>query len=197
MKTEIEAKFLDIDTDAVRNTLKRIGACCVYPEQLMKRKTYDYPDRRLNNIGGWVRVRQEAEAITLAYKQLDDRTIHGTKEVSVRVDDFERTGQFLLDIGLVEKSYQETRRELWMLESVEITIDTWPWVPTFLEIEAESESAVRDVAHRLGLVWDKAVFGSVEIVYQKYFNVTDTEIDSWPKIIFEPIPAEIERKRKK
>ena len=197
MKTEIEAKFLDIDPAAVRNQLRSIGARQVYPEHLMKRKTFDYPDRRLNNVGGWVRVRQEADAITLAYKQLDNRTIHGTKEVSVKVDDFDRTCEFLTDIGLIEKSYQETRRELWLLGSAEITIDTWPWIPTFMEIEAETESSVRDITRRLGLSWEQTLFGSVEIVYQKYFNVTDTEIDSWPKIIFEPIPAEIERKRKK
>jgi len=32
-------------------------------------------------------------------------------------------------------SYQETRREKWMLDDAEVTIDTWPWIPTFIEIE--------------------------------------------------------------
>jgi len=96
METEIEAKFPDIDVDALRAILKEKGAHLVYPEVLMRRKTFDYPDRRLSKIGGWIRVRDEGNEITLCYKQLNDRTLHGTKEVNVIVDDFDRTCQFFL-----------------------------------------------------------------------------------------------------
>jgi adenylate cyclase class 2 len=89
METEIEVKFPDIDQEALRSSLKEKGAILEYPEVLMRRKTFDYSDRRLNKIGGWIRVRDEGDKITLSYKQLNDRTLHGTKEIDVVVDDFE------------------------------------------------------------------------------------------------------------
>src|SRR3989338_531852 len=135
MKTEIEAKFLDIDGKELRNKLKIVGAELAHSELLMKRKVFDFADNRLRKIGGWVRVRDEGDKITLSYKQLNDRTLHGTKEINVVVDDFEQTCQFLSVLGLGQKSYQETKREKWTMGNSEITIDTWPWIPTFLEIE--------------------------------------------------------------
>ncbi|MFA6198050.1 MAG: CYTH domain-containing protein [Patescibacteria group bacterium] len=197
MKTEIEAKFLDIDPGAIRNTLKQIGARCVYSEQLQKRKIFDSPDHHMERVGGCVWVREENGKITLAYKQLNNRTLQGTKEVSVRVDDFDRACEFLLDIGLVLRSYQETRREQWLYQSVEITIDTWPWIPTFLEIEAPTEVEVRKTAAALGLEWERALFGSVEIAYQQNYDVTEQEVDSWPSATFTDIPQDLLKKRKR
>lgn len=47
MKTEIEAKFLNINVEKLRTKLKEIGAVLKYKERLMKRKVFDYPDERL------------------------------------------------------------------------------------------------------------------------------------------------------
>ena len=83
MQTEIEAKWLDIDLAKMRKRLLEVGAKLFAKERLMTRKVYDYPDKRLEKIGGWIRVRNEGDKITLSYKQLNDRTVHGTKEVTV------------------------------------------------------------------------------------------------------------------
>ena len=184
MKTEIEAKFPGIDPVSLRVKLEEISAERLYPEVLMRRKTFDLPDRRLYKVGGWIRVRDEGDKITLSYKQLNDRTLHGTKEITVLVNDFEETCSLLREIGMEEKSYQETKREAWKHNDVEITIDTWPWVPTFVEIEGPTEELVRTTAKSLGLDWSAAMHGSVETIYQMHYNVTDKEIDSWPSITF-------------
>jgi len=153
MQTEIEAKFPDINPDSIRTKLREVGAVQEHPEIFMRRKVFDYPDRRLEKIGGWVRVRDEGSQVTLSYKQLNDRTLHGTKEVSVIIDDFDKACELIEAIGLPAYSYQETKREKWMLGDVEITIDTWPWIPTFVEIEGATEESVRSVASRLQFDW--------------------------------------------
>lgn len=196
MQTEIEAKFLDIDVKAIRKQLKDVGAKFIHSEQLMRRKNFDYTDGRLEKIGGWIRVRDEGSIVTLAYKQLFNRTIEGTKEISVVVNDFDAICNLLLAIGLHNKSYQETKRERWELGGVEITIDTWPWIPTFVELEAYSEAKLRQAASALGLDWSKALHGSVETAYQNYYNVTEEEIDGWENITFVPVPEWLEVKRK-
>jgi len=197
MKTEIEAKFLNIDVDKIRVKLKEIGAVMQYPERLMKRKVFDYPDERLRKEGAWVRVRDEGDGkITLSYKKLIDRTLHGTKEITLDVSDFETMCDFLQACGFDSKSYQETKREKWVIGESEITIDTWPWIPTFVEIESETEEEIHKTSDLLSFDWNKALHGSVETAYQDLFDVTEDEIDGWEEITFIPVPDWLEIKRK-
>lgn len=196
METEIESKFLDINVDDLRSLLKENNAKFIHEERSMKRKIFDYSDNRLQKIGGWVRVRDEGDKITLSYKQLIDRTIEGTKEISINVDDFDKACDLLISIGFDSKSYQETKRERWELDGVEVTIDTWPWIPTFLELEGASEEELKKVASKLNIDYNEALHGSVEIAYQKYYNVTDAEIDGWESIVFSDVPEWLEIKRK-
>ena len=196
MQTEIEAKFLDIDPSELRAVLRKKGAVQEYQERLMRRKTFDDADGRLRKIGGWVRVRDEGDKVTLSYKQLNDRTLHGTKEITVTVDDFDAACSFLEAVGFKQKSYQETKREKWTLYGSEITIDTWPWIPTFVEIESPDEKTLKDIADKLGFDWKDALHGSVETAYQRDYDVTEDEIDGWKMITFVPVPEWLERKRK-
>lgn len=196
MNIELEAKFLDIDVVALRQKLSSIGAKMIHEERLMKRKTFDYSDGRLEKIGGWIRVRDEGDQITFAYKQLVDRTLEGTKEISLSVSDFDIICDLLIAIGLNCKAYQETKRERWDLNGVEVTIDTWPWIPTFVELEAKTEKELKDAAQILGFDWSNALHGSVETAYQRYFSVSEEEIDSWESIVFSPVPNWLEIKRK-
>lgn len=188
MQTEVEAKWLNVNLNEIRGKLRDVGAVCSSPERLMVRRAYDYPDKRLNKIGGWVRVRNEGNKTTLSYKQLNDRTLHGTKEISVSVDDFGRTCSFLDAIGLQSKAFQETKRESWKLGSVEIELDTWPWIPSFVEIEASNEIQLKSVAEKLGLNYTDALHGSVELAYQNIYDVTEEEVDGWEEILFIDTP---------
>lgn len=197
METEIEAKFLAVDHDAMRAKLQALGATCEQPKRLMRRKSYDFPDKRLNEVNGWVRVRDEGDKVTLSYKQLNDRTLHGTKEVTVVVDSFEAAQHFLEAIGLQANGYYETTRESWVLGHTQIELDEWPWVKPFLEIEGPDEASVKSMAAQLGLDWKDVVHGSVEIVYMAEYDVTEAEVDSWEEGTFSPVPDWLEAKRKK
>ncbi len=197
MQTEVEATFLNTNHDEVRVKFKALGAKCTHPNRLMRRYTFDYSDGRLEKIGGWVRVRDEGDKVTMSYKQLNDRSVHGTKEVNLVIDNFETSREFLLAIGLEQKAYQETKRESWQLDGTQIELDEWPWIKPFIEIEADSEEKLKRVSGQLGLEWSQAVHGSVENAYQAEYDVTEAEIDAWPKIEFGLIPDWLEPKRKK
>lgn len=197
MQTEIEAKWLNIDISEMRKKLVSAGATLVASERQMIRAVFDYPDKRLEKIGGWVRVRNEGDKVTLSYKQLNDRTLHGTKEVMVIVNDYDSTCTFLESIGLEKVSVQETKRESWKIGEAEIELDTWPWIPSFIEIEAKDEAVLRKTASSLGLDFSQALHGSVETAYQAIYDVSEAEIDSWPEIRFSDTPDWLELKRKK
>lgn len=198
MQPEIEVKFLDAEHDDLRQKLKTLGAVCQQPSRLMKRRIYDFPDRSLNRRrNGWVRVRDEGNKITLSYKQLNDRGLYGTHEVNVVIDSFEAADSFLLAIGLVAESYQETRRESWQLNDFEIELDEWPWAKPYIEIEGPDETSLRGLASKLGLDWQNACHGSVEVVYQAEYDVSDEVIDRLSTITFKEPTPEILAKNKR
>lgn len=192
MKTEIEAKFTDIDVELTRKTLTELGGILIHPERLMRRKNFEWPDHQQ----AWVRIRDEGDKVTMAYKRVEDRTLHGTKEVEITIDDFDRGCQLLEAIGVHAANLQETKRERWELNGCEVTIDTWPWIPSCLEIEGATEGAVRDTASRLNCDRTKAMHGSVETVYQQHYDVTEDEINGWKTITFIPVPDWLIQKSK-
>jgi adenylate cyclase, class 2 len=197
VQTEIEAKFLAVDHDVLRARLKELGATCTQPMRTMRRKHYDFPGRTLDKgKNAWVRIRDEGDKITASYKQLADRTLHGTSEVCVTVDDFDRMGEFLMQLGMESNNYQETKRESWKLGDLEIELDEWPWVKPYVEIEAPDETTLRQIVKDLGLDWAKAYHGSVEVVYTAEYDVTDEEVNTLEVVTFTPVPEWLEAKRK-
>jgi adenylate cyclase class 2 len=195
MKTEIEAKFLDIDIETMRNKLKSLGASCVYPEAVIRQKIFDYPDFRLHGNSSWLRLREENGRTILAFKKWESEGIHGMKEVEASVGSFEEMEQLLYSIGMVLKSNQEKKRELWKLDGVEFMIDTWPWIPTFIEIEGGSEEEVREAAAKLNFNWAEAYFGGAARIYNRYFDIGYEKIDRCPEILFSPVPEWLEKTR--
>jgi len=197
MQPEIEAKFLNVDFEDMRKKLRASGATCTHPMRLMRRKNFDRPNHEFERtLNAWVRVRDEGNRVTLAYKQLNHRGIDGTQEVSVEVDSFDDTVSLLQAIGLEQTSYQETRRESWELDGVQIELDEWPWAHPYIEIEASAEKDLYVVAEKLGFEKEQALHGSVEIVYMQEYNVSEKEVDAWPEITFVPVPAWLEEKRR-
>lgn len=197
MPIEIEVKFLNADHSQIRRRLRQLGAECTSSCRLMKRRVFDFSDKRLQASAGWVRLRDEGDRITLSYKRLDQRSLSGMRETVLTVDDFAAAESFLAAIGLECYSYQETKRESWRLNGAEIDLDVWPWIRPFIEIEAQSEKAVWQAVEELGLRREDARFGSVEIAYQAEYDVTEAEVDAWPEITFKPVPGWLAAKAKR
>ncbi len=174
MNSEIEAKFVSIDHNEVREKLRGVGAVCEQPMRLMRRAVFH--NEAMVAKDAYVRVRDEGNRVTMTYKQFDDAdSIHGVREIETEVGDFETAVAILEQTGLSKDTYQETKRETWQLEDVEVVLDVWPWIDPFIEIEGPSEMAVRKTAEALGFDWSDAIFGGVASVYvQKYRNMGDS-----------------------
>jgi len=186
MKPEFEARFLSIDTDALRTKLKDAGGALVYAERLQRRVNMDYPDKRLAiQEHGWIRLRDEGSGeITLTYKRRTNNAVEAALETSVVVANYDDAKNFLLSIGLVIKSEQESKRERWMLDGVEIDIDTWPWLPTCVEIEGKDAVAVENAAEKLGFDMKDATYGPINFIYQRFYEIEDQESVSHTPLFF-------------
>jgi adenylate cyclase, class 2 len=163
MNPEYEARFCDIDAGAIIKTLSARGATRTMPRTLMRRIVFD--NTNISAKRGWLRLRDQGDKTTLTYKQVanDDSSIDSILEAEIVVSDFNDTRALLEAIGFTAVRYQENYREEWRLNGVTLDIDTWPDLPTFLEVEGPGEQAVRDTAAALGL--DHATYGSVDEVY--------------------------------
>lgn len=185
MKIEYEATFEDINKDEVGAELKKAGALLIRPEFMQKRVVFHLPAGN-ELVGGWLRVRDEGDKITMSLKVVNGEKIEDQKEICLKVDNFEEADLFLKTIGCQQKAYQETKRELWSLDGVDITIDEWPFLEPFVEVEGPSEELVRNVAEKLGFDYDKALFCAVDVLYSKKYNVpTDLINNQTPEIKFE------------
>jgi len=166
VKTEFEARFLTVDAAAIVEQLTTRSATRVMPRTLMRRIVFTNTD--IEAHGGWLRLRDQGERCFLTYKQTAStaRAIDSILEAEVQVGDFEATRVLLEAIGFTAVRFQENYREEWQLDGVTFDIDTWPGLPTYLEIEGPDETAVRQAATALGLNFADASFGSVDEVYQ-------------------------------
>ena len=189
MQTEIEVKFVDIDTDSFRTVLAKAGAKLEHPMRLMRRAIVETPELAAKNA--FIRVRDEGGRHTLTYKQFDEVSLTGAKEIELEVSDFSAMVALLEQVGLGAKSFQESRRETWQYGEVEVVIDEWPHLRPYVEIEGVSEQAVRDAASALGFNWSDAVFGKVTEVYQRQYPKGDaSQLVNCERVMFDqPLPS--------
>lgn len=177
MNIEYEATFLNIDKDEMRAKLKAVGAELVRPEFMQKRVVFRLP-RGHEIEGGWLRVRDEGDKITMSLKIVDGAQIENQKEICLKVDSFDEAVNMLEIIGCERKAFQESRRELWKLNDVEITIDEWPFLEPFVEVEGNSEELVKVVSEKLGFDYSQAYFGAVDGLYEKKYGVSKDRINN-------------------
>ncbi|MFA5053422.1 MAG: CYTH domain-containing protein [Parcubacteria group bacterium] len=185
MNTEYEATFANIDRDNIRRKLSEIGALLIRPDFMQKRVVLHLPSGH-EIKGAWMRVRDEGDKTTMSLKIVDGGSIEDQKEICLKIDDFKSAVELLKLIGCEEKAFQESRREFWKLEDVEITIDEWPFLEPFVEIEGPSEKKVREVSDRLGFDWNKAKFCAVGTLYAEKYSMSEDVINNeTPRITFD------------
>ena len=185
MAVEYEATFLDIDKNEIRGRLEKAGARIVKPEFMQKRFVFSLPKGQ-EIKGGWLRVRDEGDRTTMSLKVVDGEKIEDQKEICLVINDFKTGKEFLESIGCQKKSYQETKREIWDLDGVEVCIDEWPFLEPYVEVEGKSEEDVKRVSEKLGFDYSKAWFCSVGKIYNNKYGVPVEIINSGiPEITFD------------
>ncbi len=166
MKTEIEVKFINVNIDDIRKRLKQADATLEQPMRLMRRVNIEQPEHA--DAGAWIRIRDEGNKVTMTWKQgmkNSNDAIGRLKELEVVVSDFDDTVDIFRHAGWAPKTYQESKRETWMLGNAEVVIDEWPWLSPMIEIEAGDEQSVHAAAAILGFDWKNANYGNIDDVY--------------------------------
>lgn len=167
MKTEYEVRVLDIDKEKLICKLESLNAK-KEGEYNQKRYVYDCLPKDDNK---WIRLRTNGKETTLTFKHAQNDKIDGTKEAEVVVSDFKTTNEILNQMGYFSRSYQENNRVRYILDGVELDIDSWPMIPTYLEIEGKDEKSVLDMIEKLGLNKEKVTALDVQSVYKEIYGI--------------------------
>lgn len=168
MNTEIEARFLEIDKQALIDQLHATDAVDKGEVLLNEIIFYD-------NAGAWenrfVRLRSSGSSTILTYKHNQHQTIDSATEIELSVSDAVKATLLLEAVGLAASRHQEKYRHTFVKDGVTIDIDTWPKIPPYVEFEGPSEKAIRKVAASLGFDWSKAVFDDARAIISKHYDI--------------------------
>lgn len=164
MHTEYEVRILEIDVDSIKKKLDSVGATFEW-DRVQRRYVYDFIPKVDSK---WIRLRTNGIKSTLTIKDLVTSKIDGTRELEIEVDDFDNTNKILEELGYTPRNYQENRRIQYKLDGVEIDIDYWPMIPTYLEIEGSSEEEVYKTVEKLGYKAEDITTRDVEGIYNDY-----------------------------
>lgn len=175
---EYEVRVLEINIEEIKNKLKKLNAELV-EDVFQKRYVYDFNPVEPNK---WIRLRTNGTKTTLTIKQVESSNIDGTKEMEIIVSDFDTTNEILKELGYTPRSLQENKRIKYNLNGVEIDIDSWPGIPTYLEIEGSSEKEVYDTLELLGIPKEKATSLDVQSIYIEIYGI---DVDKEPNLSFQ------------
>src|SRR3990167_11192548 len=158
MNKEIEVRFLEINKNELAEKLIKLGAKDKGENILNETIFYD-SDLSWLEEKRFVRLRTIGNVTTLTYKENRGQTIDSAHEVESIVDNPEKMTKLLENVGLIAYRRQEKKRHSFLLGDTAIDIDTWPNIPTYVELEGKSEDAIKEAATKLGFDWAKAEFG--------------------------------------
>jgi adenylate cyclase class 2 len=170
---EIEVKILEINSKDIEKRLKDLGAQNIFNGD-MTWTAFDFADRSFSQQEILIRLRKKGKETELTLKKLLSRTkTKISDELNIVVSDYEATKNFLLAIGLKEKSGYplHKHRISYILDDVHFEIDTFPQFPTYLEIEAKSAKIINEYVDKLGFSQDDVKpWGTREVFahYRKY-----------------------------
>lgn len=164
MKKEIEARLLGINEEEFIALMRKHNATFV-GDWLMSRNVYDFNPIDDNK---WIRLRTTGEETTLTIKEITSKDIEGTLETEIVVSDFDTTNEILNKLGYFARGSQTNRRIRYILDDVEIDIDFWPLIPTYVEFEAETTDKIKSLCEKLEIDFNSLTTMSVPEVYDYY-----------------------------
>lgn len=168
---EVEVRFLEIDKEALIKKLRDLGAKDLGEDLLQEVIIYDKEFTWRDGGKSLLRLRTRNNKTELTFKHRNSHAIGDTEEIEFEVSDKDKAELLLNRLGFVSFRHQEKKRHTFELNNVVVDIDTWPRVPTYVELEGQSEEDLRKIAALLDLDWNKAVLENPRVVIEKYYKI--------------------------
>jgi len=164
MHIEYEVRVLEINHEEMVKKLESLGAILQF-SSLQQRLVYDLKPKSDNK---WIRLRTNGKTSTITIKDIEAKTVDGTKELEIEVNDFGKANELLEVLGYKNRGFQQNKRTQYILDGVEIDLDKWPMIPEYMEIEGKSKEDVYKTLDKLGIDKSKIVTLDVASIYTYY-----------------------------
>ena len=168
MPEEIEAKFYINTLPSLRAKLIKMGASVKHERVYEQNLRFDTPRMTLSAEKKVLRLRKDEKA-RLTFKgpgHLQDSVLV-RPEFEVEVSDFSQTQQILEGLGYQVYSMYEKYRETLSLDEVDVMLDEMPY-GSFVELEGPSTQAVKALARKLGLDFEKRILLSYMVLFEHF-----------------------------
>lgn len=151
---EIEVRFLEVDKEALIERLHSLGAKDLGEQLLEEKIIYEESTEWRTKRGAWLRLRTQSGTTCLSYKnRMGDGDAQVVEEIEFEVGDAGATEALLDRLGYKAYRNQQKMRHTFELGEVTIDIDTWPQIPTYVELEGPNEPTLKEAAAKLELDW--------------------------------------------
>lgn len=167
MQEEIETRFLEINKDELVKKLVSLGAIDKGEEKL-EEIIFHAADASWIGKRKFVRLRKTKDKIKLTYKENVEQTVNSAREIELGVSDLDKCSKFLEKVGLKAMRNLEKYRHTFELNNVTIDVDSWPKIPTYMEIEGPSVESLKNFCKQLGFDWEKRFDGDAREVFRHY-----------------------------
>lgn len=167
---EIEVRFLEIDKEKLVEKLAELGAKD-FGEVMLEETIFYDPECKWRDQNKFIRLRKSGEKIKLTYKENKEQIIDSAIEIEFGVTDMASAEAFVEKLGFPAFRHQQKKRHTFELDGVTLDIDTWPRIPTYVELEGPSEKAIKDVAQKLGFDWSEVTLEDAGYVIQNKYNI--------------------------
>lgn len=150
---EIETKVLEVDPIEIAQKIESIGAEKI-KDDLLKVDWFSLPGIDKNAQPWYLRIRSYSSGkVEITWKD-EPKLINNFRkgqEIEVLIDNHEKMKALFESIGLFCYAHQEKKRVSWRLGNVQFDLDTYPNMPSFLEIEVQDEKDIDIMIKKLNL----------------------------------------------
>lgn len=153
MMHEIETKILEIDVESIKEQLKALGAKEIQNTRLFV-DWFRPKEHEQGEVPWFLRIRTDREGnaeVTWKSKREFLGASSTKKEINLNIEDPRNATDLFLELGMNIYGHQEKDRTSWIYKDWRFDMDTYPGMPTYLEIEGKSEESIQDAIKLLKL----------------------------------------------
>lgn len=189
---EVEVRFREVDVGTLEKRLLELGFEDTGEDFFKETILFDHDLRWVaerRTLTRFVRVRTTRGGALVTYKRhRQDINTPEAREVEFEVDDPEAARELLEAVGLRAYRTQEKRRHTFSKGDLKAEFDTWPKVPTYLELEGPDEEQLKALVEDLDLRWTDVTWENAGNLIEKYYGLMVSRMSKYAfdEIVYAP-----------
>lgn len=162
---EYELRFININEKQLKNKITKLGGKIHNKNYKMHIINYKLPGEN-----HWIRIRDEGNKKTMTIKK--DNADNFQTEHEVIISELNQADKILQSLHCKIVNIEEKYRETWHVKGAkEIVFDSYPGLPIFVEVEADTKKQLFAMCKKLNLNPSKSFNGFAEHMYNNLYGI--------------------------